>query len=1039
MQNSDNTTKKILQNEIYDILNKKNDKKLSFFDITDEIDIFFEENGSSGASSWFKNLVSDVEREAGKAADWAAKAAKQGADAIEPIRQKAIDKTVQGLVAVEPYHKAAVDKVEKWAYSNLGAAPGWMMDERIPNAIDGIKRAFQASKRALDKQFNFSDDNIKQAIFRIAPDTAGLDILRYHFLLFGNICYDNLLYSLEKTKGQAPVVVDPGIYCPSDQLSSSLDNWSSKYRKSFILKFYGIREKDIEVKLKLINKYIDSFYDNISGFSKVEINSAQAALMGISEPSISAILPKAKCKSLIKNILSNDNNHKFSKNFRKQLQMKAPCILDLFVLFLTPVYEISKVYYQDIINSSYDLGLSVANKHKSSFSSFLKKQYRDVMLNHRLHTDKNFKKNWYAFCYNMSLDPYGERSFSSWKKETGIFVSGQYKGRTGSDEIGRIIYSSVEISAAAVATQALATNTLKIFKKPAAAARLGGSFPLAMIGLAIGITSAIIIGFDPAKWFTISDEVEEELKNLISYFGQLDSLYKKENKKFNNNTLSISIDKEAVISIKNNIIASTRRLQIKFHKLMIDGVQFGIEDEKISLADRRIIIDAFSYVVFWLEETLSDGNLDLLYGDDIQKSHIDKVRSECVHATVTLKSLVAEINGTKSVKTKASIFRPSALKQQKIHLGDLIKGAEFQKRQPIELVKEQSTNINNTVDAWGAFFNDIYPQLKFTDNNTKNSRLIQRARDLRVDIQGSIAIINNKEEPGDQNPAQNDINKKTEYISNFKSWWDATSSGFESTTDPKEPVKHTVYHSAWKSSGLGLKSTKMANAKYAWLIIGPSGGIMNSTLFFGSEMKAIDILDDSSEVTIDKNNIINPIDKGVKVEEYPVTAFNFLRDPQTVIDYNTLLRKLIAVSQGVLDAVGYTGDEKRPSLNSLETSNGEPSLLEKSRALNIVMRWHLNLIKSLIVSSQGSTKSVSFEEIKTEIQRKAEELHRMAQKSDNSLSHKKKLHDLRNLGVQALSFYDNNIGVQNALEGMLHENKLELGPFIASLRGDSGG
>lgn len=933
MKNKQKKHNILKEEDIFKIISTMNHKNSNIFDIFD----IFEQKSNINEDNWFYNQLS------------------KASDAIESAYDASVDAGERVIRDLDARRKKAVDWTADHMYQGYGkASPGviaaadLVADDApkvLKNTYKGLSRNVNSLKRKVDKKLNFDGGDIKQGLTRIKSNKSHyLPSIKAHFALFGTICYKNLKAS-EKTSFDEPAFVDPGAYCISEQLKNTMDSWYQEKRRIFVLKYFQIKDEDDSAKISLVSAFLKNFYRVITKSS---------------DSGYSNMIPFDEASKYI-NLLVEDPNFKniFSKNWKKQLNNQAPCIIDVFpIVFTTVFYTTKRLQGQEkFVNNLDNIAKNVLNS--KSYSSYLEDKWLDEVFIRYIIYKKKYRDTWRGFCYNIAFDPYAEKDFEFWTSKTKfagrkspLYTDSYSKSQDQLYDIaGAMAYGIAEFGAA----QYLLNKTIRVAKAVATKTKPSQvrGHPIAVLGV---MASVYILGiWDPGKWNTLIDEIEKEILNMMVLYTRVIEIYEEKLKEFEKDgvdpdDLLITIDTDVILPIEKEFFKSVKELQILFDKTMRKSVQYGIEDDKIDMQQRYLEMNQFSDIIAWINESFSKENTNFTKGTEIDKELLVESRKDLLLSRMALKLLLDEITKAEAEREKEEkdgkkpiIYRKKAQFQQILKPKAAIDSAEAgsprimgQTLDENSLILKELSESGITQD-WRGVLENIYSinisDLLSEDDPEILQNLLAQARDFSRDVISSIEemkkVVNNIESTRNNPSALSD--EIVKYAINFKEWWEAGEGSIPGNTENEKGEFFTIKDRNFMMKERCYRSQDMINGKYLWLIIGPGLGQRNTCFFDMHPLDVTKIILNHSKAIRGSNGKLRPV-KGTK--------------PRVEIGFGQSLG--VFGRRGTKQKINNmikTGMAARKHVTSnLPNIDGDLASISKNRIINILLQTHVQLL-----------------------------------------------------------------------------------------------
>lgn len=768
---------------------------------------------------------------------------------------------------------------------------------------NATKRVANSFKRWTNKQLY--DNNREQAVANIETDEDNLNLLRIKefFSLFSEVCYEGSKYS--QAFNQSWAIEDPGTYCIQPDTVEKLNSWYRTNKIKFLKELKSATgsneavptDKTSQIALKIVEDYVDDFCSTFDYYGlRIEFGAERLTVA----PESGMELMKACLKVNPRLGLYNNSSQ--------------PCLVDCFPFLFKFVWNLNSPNgFQELSNTNApsprlvfrSARLAAANK---SFLPSLKSQKNSVFVN-KLRKDAQLRKQWTGFCYNMTFDPYGEHSLDFWTNDVDALKTKDQS--TDIDFYSNMIVGTagyLVVDKAATMAAKTAVNALRAAQaaKAAALAAAGGSTVAAGTAAApaswgVSLVASLVVAgvftllsFDPFEWFSIRDDVEEELEKMTLILKDLLEEVKNVDAA-NSNLMSLEIDQKKLDSMREDYVNCSNTITKLIHGSMLEGLQRNIESFKQDMDSKKTLLGNLSRTI----EMLNSLSKSLTF----KQEHLNSTQ---VQKSITfLETMLKQVKSTSSEqaewdhKMKRDISVGQDLQSiEKIKVGgspggraSLINENSEDKEKPKESA-ESKTFSDPLMKKLGKVLEEKY-KVSFmdVDNQEEINKSLRLARNLdafyskktnkgiKSKFPSAVKFLDGSD-PGNLNGQ----------VSSFADWWKINSSGKgEIISDPKIPSSRTFLHKVWVQAALGLKSTseykrnelvnpRMQNQIGAFCGIGLGHALANTSFYYchkvgseifnpngGSSGSVASVFYDKSETMV-KGNSVSLINKGIKIQ-----------------------------------------------------------------------------------------------------------------------------------------------------------------------------
>ena len=904
--------------------------------------------------------------------------------------------------------------------------PGWWASTKLylSQTAHGIKR--WTNKKIYD-------NNREQAVANIESTDPEIVKIKDFFSLFSEICYNQSRYS--SIYDDIWPIEDPGTYCIQDSVKKKLNSWYKDNKWAFIKEMQKADQKklDQDEKLEIIDSYAEDFLSTFDYYG-LRIEAGARKL----------VVHTSEAKDLVRSCVNK--NPDFLSDWRSQWHGSKLCIIDCFTHLFKFVWELdsesqnlqeqlgvatagkpntpSSIAQGNVVGTKWDtsntafasratsgntpsvrkiLRAAARVNRDRSFVPTLERQKNFVFVN-SLQSNTKFRKKWTGFCYNVTFDPYGEFDLDYWTNEasalktkenkTDIDVYVEILGSVGTwvvaDTVAlkaamqatRTLYA-MHAARAALAAGTVAAGTTTMAGTPAAGASAGppGWLAIVVVGCVVGVS--LLISFDPFEWFSIRDDVEEELESMFLILKKLENLSK--NKKLAN--------QEVLNSLQKSFTSSCKNINRMIHQEMESGLQSDITSIKTNMDAKKLLLGNLTRSMQILAAATKRVSFN--------KKELDQ--KEIQEIIPIFKSMIRQIKNTSA---EAAEWDDKLKRDTGI-------GSDIQS---IEQVNE---NVLNTVPAKNALDFGEWPELikeKYgvdisdIDNEEKaKSALVVARRADRNSMKKGKKNLKDRFPDVYKFLDDSDSGHLNGQAASFISWWEDSVPGKgKIIKDPKQTARWTIMHNSWAQCPNGLKSTtnyrggKFLNSKLegksnisAFCGIGLAHSIANTSFYYtfgaseqiyGLRESILDRFYKLSKVNISKNGAVSLIDRGIYIQRLSVLVDRNL-------DYSSKersLRSAIEKASGKLQKLDSIGTQDNVEFTKLKVFNILAKLFYKEE---------LDAYKIIDRLIRLDNKVSDF------MQKKAVELSKLSPDAQNTEVHKRLLSNLREAGAYKIMFF----------------------------------
>lgn len=887
-------------------------------------------------------------------------------------------------------------------------------------------------------------------------------------------CKIDLRFTTSNFSGAAPSFTDPGVYCLSNNIKAVLNHWNSKnpktkstYRDHFISlcesgstneQGLPVSAPDKEGKVRdLIESYVEHFlslFDDYVKITPLAKTPEQARMLAnLSVQSMGCTLQKANAIDKIKKIYLQNKDffeiRTMSQAAKKSGKVKnlstgayrpaEPCILDCLVLCLAPVSAV-------VSNLGVDVKELSKKTLKKGVVEFLEQDYRTEMLPKVIKKNKKFKKSWFAFTHSMYYNPYNEdpknKGYQHWAEKTEAFSDGSYKNKTGYDILANIAVSTLEVSVAAAVVQGLSSKTLALIGKEGAAAVMASPKAFIIISLALAGALAVAYAWDPFKTYTKMDELKEAIKKMQNDFNKLKDLY-------NSNDLddegNILIDENTLNTIKESIETQGTIIQKIILQISSTSAQWAIEDKKIDLKQKQNLTTELDQIVRWFHSNTQTSAMDW-WPSEVNQKYAQMYTESLENSSKALGALIVELEGGKKATGKqiklilpnfsniggnlpvsaiggieaqsksGSMFdlggdEPSDSKVRIKSSGGSLKeilGPNPNKDFPIDSAKEEIKTLHTRLQK---FFPETFYKAGKQGFRTEIDNLKRSGYKL---IKGKIEK-SLKEMFKRSNKITVDSVAFYAHFDNFAK--EAFTGSWPTVRKIREAGKNgltvpSVYEDQFRTSGMGMISNNFSTREALTIVIGPSGGLYNTSIFVGDRSTTWANIIKASKLKLfydeqdPKKFVVNPV-KSSKNQTFSPPKLHFVerigelvKEINLISDYTTLLSGEVKKTSGVraTGSQGVENDKKENNYNNL---------IEIARIYKDFLQMvGLGIARAVGFDPSNPNNWVWNKEIE-KFKQSADSLNNLNIQDSNSSSHAAIVEDLRTSGVEILKIYDN--------------------------------
>ena len=746
-------------------------------------------------------------------------------------------------------------------------------------------------KRWTNKQIYAN--NTEQAVANIVTKDPEVSRIKDFFALHGLTCYEGSGYS--SAFKDAWAIEDPGTYCILQDLETKLETWYDENRLAFLKKMKKAvrRGASLEKKLEIAEDYSDDFLSTFDYYGfRVE---AGARKMVVSNDLANQLLKKCATEhpDFLTDISSQINgtkpclvdclvfNLKFvwdlnsegggvvnerrgvgnlvKKIFGKKRPGKTPSNVKwrpgttvnktklkkrTAVAGAAAVYTATRGRNTD---PGYPSGppppiktiLRVARAvaRDKSYLPSLKRQ-KNVVFSMQLRKNKELRKKWVGFCYNMTMDPYGEFELGYWTNNSDKFKTKTNKTEQDmmTDFIANMTYagirdtvalnaliksaSSLKTAMAARTTAAAAQMTTAASTGAAGAAPSGGT-TLIVAGVVIAVTGFMM--WDPFDWFTIVDNVEDNLKSQISLLTRVSN-------KLGTGATQSDLDRE-----KASYNKLVQDLITMIHKEMLSGIQRDITNVKNMIEEKKILLGNMNTTLKIIRSAMDQISFNK---EEIDKSDIEQSKSVLtillnqvgetskdasawnnkVKRDTNLKSDIIgveqigqTVNEQLGVSTSNKPNTPSSISQQNSTPVQTDTTSNSDSESSSEEQEEGGTDISDkSMEMWSKIFARKYGIVFFDeDDRERCAKALTKARMLdRNNFKKPKKSLKERFPNAFNYLDDTDAGNLNSQARQFIEWWEDTTPRFGKVVkDPQKVSEFTFLHNSWAQCPNGLKST----------------------------------------------------------------------------------------------------------------------------------------------------------------------------------------------------------------------------------------
>ncbi len=590
---------------------------------------------------------------------------------------------------------------------------------------------------------------------------------------------------------------------------------------------------------------------------------------------------------------------------------------------------------------------------KRSFLPVLKKSVKFDYVSFLQNSNK-FRKKWTGFCYNMTFDPTSEFDLDYWTSKSQIF-----KNKSQKTEKDVYVTFAADITALVIAEGAaikvLSSAAGRLFVSFSARAAVGAgaaaaaaaSTPPGWIALLVGgivIGVSLLIGFDEYlfQWFTVIDEIEDELNSILDDLRKLEKLSTKSGKVEEQMgvgepfagphvgppgtslpavTQSVQVQ---LNSIRKSINKSAKSLTRYIHDAMEQGLQRNIGGIRSDVESKKILMENLTRII----EIINGSVKNLSFTEGQQKRH--EIQNSILifeDFLKQIKSLSAEssnwdqkvqrdigIDSVQDVENLEKLYEQMGVGEP--HNSPSVSTPSSSDNKETTPDTNTSSDSSSKVDLgkWPVLLKEKY-RVDFDSIDSEKDAMaavIVARRFDRESVDRKSTNLRQRYPEVFNHLDDSDSGSLNEQAAAFINWWQRNARGMgEIIKDPNKTAERTFMHNSWAQLPLGLKSTtgyragKFLNKSLqgksnisAFCGIGLGHAIANTSFYYtaGSIEKIYDptskdgypILDrfyEKSKVNISKDGSISLINSGIYIQKLESLL-------EQKMDYNSLRTSL---------------------------------------------------------------------------------------------------------------------------------------------------
>lgn len=711
----------------------------------------------------------------------------------------------------------------------LGEAWGDYLPDWAPDWTKTVANSVEQSGRSLVKWTNkkiYNNDR-EQAVSRIESSDPDVGYIKDFFSLYSSTCYEGSNYS-KAFREQPWAIEDPGTYCIQPDVVESLKSWHKNNRSKFIKQAASTNDKGQLIEIS--KDYAVDFLDEFANFGFSWEAGAQKL-----------VVEEEEAYYLVKMAFEDK---RFTSDWKSQLSGEAPCVLDLFPLFFKFVYYLNfqSRGKKPNLNKIYSIARKVSRGN--DFLTFLKreKSFRFVNL---LRRKPELRKKWAGFCCNMTFDPFGEKSLEYWTEQAEVLTKKPHKPGKYDDYIemglglgGYVVADMAAYGATKAAVVALSGAPLT----------LGASVVLG----AIYISVTCLIIFDPFEWFSIRDDVEEELDSVLKVLEQLLQIAKENSLKKPEEVKESASDKleSKLLELEGEFLDSIQEIYNLIHNEMTKGMQREISSEKTEIEQKKKILLNLTAALQLISKNIKNISF--------KKEELDE--KEIEGSIKLFGELLSQI--------KSDVDKPQTMWDNKIKsdigLSKDLSAAEIIKES--SLIEEKQTaeqiGLADPSGLLGRWLGKFYEEYRWLDLEDEISESLEHARALADKKMGDFLGPNNTSKKFTYKLKQMQPEAYKKIISNSSAYVtnqaDASLDWFESffgraeVFDSKDTASNTIMHAKWRNNPNGIKSESSypynqflssrlnsANDLEAYCFIGLGHSLTNTSFYYSNNQTSI--------------------------------------------------------------------------------------------------------------------------------------------------------------------------------------------------------
>ena len=738
---------------------------------------------------------------------------------------------------------------EAWGDSLPDWAPDW-----TKTVVNSVEESGKSLVRWTNKKI-YNNDR-EQAVSRIESEDPEVGYIKDFFSLYSSTCYEGSSYSRAFPKTWA--IEDPGTYCIQPDVVKSLKSWRDKNRTKFIKQASSISDKDRLFKIS--KDYVEDFLDEFANYGFSWEAGAQKL-----------VVEETVANYIVKMALEDQ---RFISNWDSQLKGSAPCVLDLFPALFKFIYYLNFDSRGKRPSSSklYSIARSVSSGN--DYLSFLKREKSSRFVG-LLRRNSKLREKWAGFCCNMTFDPYGEKSLEHWTKEAKALTTEETRD-TKEQYIDMGVGLAGWVIADVVAFKATTAAVAAIAGAPAT-----GGASLALGAIYIGVTC--LLCFDPFEWFSIRDDVEDELASILKILEELLEISSSTNQSISpeDKEKEKEDDNPKLLDLESKFLDSVQEIYDLLHNEMTKGMQREISSKKTAMEHKKILLRNMTRSLQLINQNVKKVNF--------KEKELNQ--EEIKGSIAMFGKLLQQI---KNESDEPQTMWDDKIKSD-IGLGKDLSTAEFIRESNL-LEEQQETGLDDStglLNKWLLKFEKEYRWLDLSDEGAKST--LENARKLADKELGDFLTSSGaskkfvyKIKEMQPEAYKKIISNSSAYVTNQA---DASLDWFESffgraeVFDSKETASSTIMHAKWRNNPNGIKSEdsysyneflseKLVSADdlEAYCFIGLGHSLANTSFYYSSNQTSIfhggsisSLVKDRSKVQKAGSQITVP-NKGVQID-----------------------------------------------------------------------------------------------------------------------------------------------------------------------------